>query len=124
MSLPLSVVLALLLSSTFAVASQTLFKHTSTLVTTHGEAVSFVGRFIELLQMPSFIFALVLYGLAFVVWVWLLSKDSLSVLYPIGLSLNVVLALASAHFFLSESISTTQIIGVCIIIAGIFIVAR
>lgn len=116
-------ILALLATSLVTVVSQTLFKQATNVVTSNGVAATYVGRFLELLMMPSFIFALFLYGVAFVIWVWLLSRDSLSMLYPIGLSLNVVFALISAHLFLGESITSLQVAGIFVIIIGIFIVA-
>ncbi len=124
MSLSLGALIALVASSAFAVLSQTLFKQATNVVTVNGNAPTFVARFMELLLMPSFLIALFFYGVAFVIWVWLLSKSSLSILYPIGLSLNVVLALISAHFFLKESITLLQIGGIVVIIIGIFIIAR
>lgn len=117
-------IFALLATSLATVVSQTLFKQATNVVTGNGVAVTYIGRFMELLMMPSFIFALCLYGVAFMIWVWLLSKDSLSMLYPIGLSLNVVFALISAHLFLNETITSLQVAGIFIIIIGIFIVAR
>lgn len=123
MSSSLSMILALLATSLVTVVSQTLFKQATNVVTSNGVAATYVGRFLELLMMPSFIFALFLYGVAFVIWVWLLSRDSLSMLYPIGLSLNVVFALISAHLFLGESITSLQVAGIFVIIIGIFIVA-
>lgn len=117
-------IFALLATSLVTVVSQTLFKQATTAVTNSGTASTYVGRFLELLMMPSFLFALFLYGVAFMIWVWLLSKDSLSMLYPIGLSLNVVFALISAQLFLGESITLLQVSGIIVIIVGIFIVAR
>jgi drug/metabolite transporter (DMT)-like permease len=81
-------------------------------------------RFWHLLWLPSFEIALVLYGLSFVIWVWLLSKSPLSILYPIALSMNVVVALLSARWFLGETLTLTHMLGIGVIIIGIFLVAR
>ncbi len=123
MTLSFSLILALISTSLITVVSQTLFKHTTSIVTVPAGA-SFIQKLTAYFLTPTFLVALVLYGLAFVIWIWLLSKDSLSILYPLGLSLNVIFALVSASLFLGETITVHQIVGIGIIILGIFVVAR
>jgi multidrug transporter EmrE-like cation transporter len=118
-----SALIGLIIASLATVASQTLFKHATTVVTVP-EGSSFAMRFWQLLWLPSFEVALLLYGLSFVVWVWLLSKSPLSILYPVALSMNVVFAIVAARWFLGESLTLIHGIGIAVIIVGIFLVAR
>jgi multidrug transporter EmrE-like cation transporter len=123
----MSVISFLLLSLTSLVtaASQTLFKYT---LTGSGEppkeGSDYVPFFLGLIQTPSFLIALFFYGLAFVLWIVLLSRNSLSLIYPIGISLNVLLTLITARFILGESLSLIHVIGIMVILCGIFIVTR
>jgi len=124
MSLPLSMILVLVTTSLITTASQILFKQSATIVTANAAGGSNLYKLLQLLLMPSFIVALFLYATAFLIWMWLLSKNFLSVIYPIGLSLNVVVALIAARYFLNETITPLHMIGVMIIIVGIFIISR
>jgi len=117
-------IITLFIASAATAVSQILFKQGTITVMTNHASEPLARRLIELLAIPSFILGVFLYGSALLLWIWLLSKTSLSILYPIGLSLNVVLALLAARFFLNETISPIHIAGVAIIILGIFIVAR
>ena len=117
-------IVVLLVTCIITAVSQMLFKQAATIVTANTAQATNIHKFLELLMMPSFLFALFLYGAAFILWIWLLSKSSLSVIYPIGLSLNVILALVAAHYFLNESITMLNIVGIIVIIIGIFIVSQ
>ena len=124
MPLSISMVIVLVTTSVMTAVSQMLFKQSATAVTTGATSATNAHKFLELLMIPSFLFALFLYSAAFVLWMWLLSKSTLSILYPIGLSLNVILALVAAHYFLNESITALQLTGIAFVIVGIFIIAR
>jgi len=124
MPFSIGIILTLFVTSAITAASQILFKQTTNVVTSGTASTTLAQRLFDLLMMPNFLLALCLYGAAFLLWIWLLSKSSLSILYPIGLSLNVVLALIAARFFLHESITTVNVVGIIVIITGIFIVTR
>lgn len=60
---------------------------------------------------------------ALVVWLWALSKVDISFAYPF-IALGYVLVSAMAWFWLGEELSPMRILGMAIIIAGIFVLAR
>lgn len=63
------------------------------------------------------------YGISLVIWIMALSRVEVSVAYPmlsIGFALNAVLA----WWLLGEAFSVQRLIGIAIIIVGVFIVAR
>lgn len=72
---------------------------------------------------PYFIVGGFLYVLATVVWVYLLSKMPLSTLYPMQ-SLAYVFGLLAGYFIFDEFISYQKIIGVVIILIGVYIIAK
>jgi drug/metabolite transporter (DMT)-like permease len=113
----------LALTSLVTAASQTLFKQ----VLTANQIVikadkSIFSTFIGLVSSPVFLGALVLYGLAFILWIYLLSRTQLSIIYPIGISLNVLLMLFTARFVLGESLTVGQIFGIAVILVGIIFI--
>jgi len=115
--------LLLLFSSLCGVVSQILFK-SSTL--SLGAAPSGVREyayfFVQLLVNPWFLFALVLYGVSFVLWIFLLSRNALSILYPIGFSMNLLFTVLLASVVFGETIEPLQMAGIGVIIVGMLLV--
>ena len=115
--------LLLLFSSLCGVVSQILFK-SSTL--SLGAAPSGVREyayfFVQLLVNPWFLFALVLYGVSFVLWIFLLSRNALSILYPIGFSMTLLFTVLLASVVFGETIEPLQMAGIGVIIVGMLLV--
>lgn len=72
---------------------------------------------------PYFLFGGVLYVFATLIWIFLLSKMPLSTLYPLQ-SLAYVFGLLAGHFVFNEFISVQKIIGVAIILIGVYFIAK
>ena len=64
------------------------------------------------------------FGIAFVLWVWLLSKMQLNIFYPIALSTQIVLIALASRFLFKEPWSVVQVVGSAIIIFGVFLLAK
>ena len=60
---------------------------------------------------------------ALIVWLWALSKVDISFAYPF-LALGYVLVSAMAWMWLGEELSQMKILGMVVIIIGIFILAK
>lgn len=73
---------------------------------------------------PYIIFGLVLYGLSFLIWLRVLSFNDLSKSYPIFATCVFVLTTIGSVAFLNEHVSLTRILGIAIMLLGIFIVSR
>lgn len=73
---------------------------------------------------PFIIFGLMLYGLSFIIWLRVLSFNDLSRAYPIFASLVFLLTTIGAARFLGENITITRIVGIVVILLGIYIVAK
>src|SRR6476660_9694286 len=56
-------------------------------------------------------------------WLAVLSRWPLSLAYPM-LSISYIIGLASAAFILKEKVSVVQLMGVVVIILGVFLVSR
>ncbi|MEW8955505.1 EamA family transporter [Clostridium sp.] len=83
--------------------------------------LSFKG-IINLIFNPYIFSGIVLYGIATIIWFYILSKGDLSLVYPLQ-SLCYVLAIFVAMFIFKESIPVTRWIGVIFIVIGAFFVA-
>ena len=75
---------------------------------------------LNLAQLPAFYAALVLYGLATLLWVWLLSRVTLMQAYPWVAAGVVIIPLLSAAVF-GERVNATYWLGAALIVAGILI---
>ncbi|PJE51030.1 MAG: hypothetical protein COV29_02025 [Candidatus Yanofskybacteria bacterium CG10_big_fil_rev_8_21_14_0_10_36_16] len=64
------------------------------------------------------------FGLAFVLWVWLLTKMQLNVFYPIALSSQIVLIAIASWFLYKETLTPVHILGMVIIIIGVFLLLK
>lgn len=73
---------------------------------------------------PFIIGGLALYGLSFLIWLRVLSFNDLSRSYPIFASIVFLFTTVGSIVFLKESVSPTRVLGIIVILSGIFIVAR
>lgn len=106
-----------------AVASQLIFKHwVSAMGGIPFTLGGVFGIFTRIFQSPLMIAGLLLYGLGFLAWIFLLSKASISLVYPVILSANIILVLLLSHFFFNETLGLIQIVGIALILLGIFMV--
>lgn len=73
---------------------------------------------------PFIIGGLFLYGLSFIIWLRVLSFNDLSRAYPIFATLVFMMTTVGSSIFLKETVNLTRIIGMVVMLAGIFIVSR
>ncbi|SFB35977.1 EamA family transporter [Clostridium frigidicarnis] len=77
---------------------------------------------IEIMKNPYILGGLFIYGFATIIWLYILSKEELSMVYPIQ-SLCYVLTLLIAIILFKESIPLTRWVGVGFIVLGAFFVS-
>ncbi len=80
--------------------------------------------FFNLLRQPFFDIGIIMYGLATLVWIRILSIEPLSVAYPILVSITFMLVTLGAVALFKESLNANKIIGLLVIIAGIIVISR
>lgn len=80
-----------------------------------------VGGVVKLFLSPYIVSGLFLYGLATVLWLFILTRVPLSVAYPIQ-SLAYIFAVFGAYFVFNEPLTTPKIIGVLLIMAGVSLI--
>jgi len=72
---------------------------------------------------PNVFIGLVLYILASVIWLTVLSKADVSYVYPM-ISLGYILTAFLAKFYFNENITILRWFGILLILGGVFLIAK
>lgn len=72
----------------------------------------------------SFITGLLLYGLGFIIWLYLLRAHPISIAFPLAAALVIISTQLIGFFLLKESLTVDRITGIIFILAGVFLVYR
>lgn len=80
-----------------------------------------VSSIFSFAKNPYIILGLISYGISFIMWLFVLSKLKLGIAYPVAVSLNICLLTVASVLFFKETVTTLQVIGIFIIIAGLFL---
>lgn len=76
---------------------------------------------LSVLVHPWFWFGGILYGVGFLMWLFLLSKNDLSFIFPVAAGSLVVSTMLLGSFFLKESIPPLRILAAGFILIGIIL---
>ena len=92
---------------------------------TYGEvSVGAVWReLVRILRVPQVAVGFLCYALSSVLWIAVVSNVDLSLAYPMVSVAYVVVVLAS-WLLLGEHISRLRLVGVLVIVAGVFVISR
>ena len=98
----------------------------STILAALGQVLFKVGAtdrktFSEFFNVPILV-GLTAYGASTILWILALSRAKLTVVYPFT-ALTFVLVYLGAVFFLGETMSLGAILGVALVLAGLFLLA-
>ena len=78
---------------------------------------------VKLALNPPILGGLACYVVCVVVWILALSRVPVSVAYPM-LSVGYVVNAVAAYYLLGEAVTPLRLVGIGVIIVGVFIVAR
>lgn len=87
--------------------------------------LSLSGFFLLILRVFQNIWllgGLFLFGISFLLWLVLLSKLQLNILYPVSVGSNFCLITIASWFLFKEYLSPIQILGIAVIMLGVFLV--
>ncbi len=82
-----------------------------------------VGSFLKLFQTPWVIVGFICYGLSSILWLDVLSKLDFSLAFPM-VGLTYVFTLLIGRFFFGEAVGWERILGVGLILSGVFFLVR
>lgn len=88
------------------------------------ETTNIIANITKVAFSPFIIIGLALYGFSFLIWLRVLSFNDLSKSYPIFATIVFAFTTLGSIKFLNEDISLNRIIGIVVMLIGIFIVAR
>lgn len=116
--------LAIFVSVSLAVVGQLLLKMGMLRVGKFSFNIStLVHQYARILLNPFVIAGLFGFFVSMLIWLYVLSRMELSFVYPF-VALNYVLILFGSYFLFKETITPFKIVGVVVIIIGVFLVAR
>lgn len=85
---------------------------------------NFLGLIPRVLQNAWLMGGLFLLGISFCLWLLVISRIKLNMAYPVATSLNFCLIALGSWLLFREQLLPTQILGIAIIILGIFLVLK
>lgn len=89
-----------------------------------GEKTRLISDLTHVIFNPFIVIGLGLYGLSFLIWLRVLTFNDLSKSYPIFAAIVFLFTTIGSLIFLKEHITVLRVVGMAIILLGIFIVAR
>jgi multidrug transporter EmrE-like cation transporter len=89
-----------------------------------GQKAKLISELTKAALSPFIIFGLILYGFSFIIWLRVLTFNDLSRAYPIFATIVFMLTTLGSIIFLKENVSVFRILGMIIMLVGIYIVAR
>lgn len=76
---------------------------------------------IKIITSPWIILGIVIYIISVVTWLMVLSRTPVSIAYPLS-SLGYITSAIAAYYLLSENLTPLRIIGIIIILVGVYLV--
>lgn len=77
----------------------------------------------KIARTPEILLGLLLFASSFFIWIKVISRSELSLAYPMA-SLGYVNVLLFSHVLFNEAITVNKIVGIAVIITGVFILNR
>lgn len=77
---------------------------------------------LEPLKNMFLLAGMALFAVSFFLYVFILSKLQLNIVYPVATGAVLVLITALSHFFLKEALTTLQAVGIVAILIGVVLV--
>lgn len=84
-----------------------------------GLPVTLSNNRVSLNLNPLTISGIVLYGLSFMTYVWLISKFDLGYIIPLVAAFVYILIFVASYFIFKESFTVTKILGITMILVGL-----
>jgi len=117
-------ILAIFVSICLAVGGQFLLKRGMVDIGPFSINIStIIQQYARMLLNPFVAAGIFSFAVSMLVWLYVLSRVELSIAYPFA-ALNYVLILAGSHFLFNEAVSPIKMIGVGVIVFGVYLISR
>lgn len=77
--------------------------------------------FEKIIKDPLMIFGIFLYGVGFLLWLYLLSKAKLNIIYPLSAASIILVVVIGSRFIYQEYLSLIQLSGIGLVVLGLFL---
>ena len=120
----LRIVMMVLIAESLTAAGQVFFKKSTHGLDRHDlrTAEGNMGLLRSVCAKPQLWYGNILLALGLVFWIFALSEGDLSIVYPLG-SMQYIIILFAAHFFLGEKIDRMKFIGTFLVVIGILVIS-
>jgi multidrug transporter EmrE-like cation transporter len=88
-----------------------------------GTLADLPSALLRLASQPLFVIGFIAYGTASLVWFQVIATEPLSTAYPLLVSLTFLLVTLSAAILFQEAVSFRKLLGLGIVLIGIFIIS-
>lgn len=79
-----------------------------------------VQNIFALILQPLFIIGVIAYGSGTLLWMRVMSSEPLTIGYPILMGISFLMITGGAAFFFKEAITIPKLIGMALVVAGVF----
>jgi drug/metabolite transporter (DMT)-like permease len=119
----IKIVLIVLLAEIFTAIGQILLKKSANAADSYNlRRLDSHARFLaDIFANPALWGGFLAMGIGLVVWIIALAQGDLSIVFPLG-SLQYILILFGAHFFLGEKIDRMKVAGTFLVVFGIILI--
>lgn len=83
-----------------------------------------LGLITQIFHNIYLFFGLAVFGIAFLSWLFALSKIQLHIMYPISVGLNFSLITIASWLLFKEYLTFHQVLGIAVILSGIFLLVK
>ena len=120
----IKVILLILVAELWGIGGQILYKKSvNKLETPNLRCIRSYSKFlISILKTPRIWLGVACISVGLAVWLAALAQTNLSIAFPID-SMQYIITLVAAHFFLGEKINKFKLLGTLLIVGGIVLVA-
>lgn len=87
--------------------------------TTTGLPVSYINDKLQFNLNPYIISGFLLYGLSFILYIYLISKFDLGYIIPLAAAFVYILIFVASYFVFDEVFTATKIVGIILIMTGL-----
>ena len=115
------IIIRLVIAAILAALGQTAFKMFVSGASGVPSIFSFSG-IIAFMKNPFFVFGVFAYGASLLIYLKALKITHLDFAYPLFLSFSAIAIVAASFFFLKEPVTLARVLGILIIMAGIYVV--
>jgi small multidrug resistance pump len=116
---PFMIVTLIIIETVLVVVAQLMLRHGATKLDI---PILSVGIVVEAVQNAWIMSGLALHGISFFLYVFILSRLRLNVIYPIACGASLVLITVLSVIILKEKLTAVQVVGISIVMVGMVLI--